>query len=146
MRVTPVTVPPSQRVVIPTVTVTDNSSGSGSAAGGSKLMPHLADGARIPVAAPSNSSSAVTGVGGSSDPASHPIATASTASTAVSIDSAAGIPAMPAAAPAPIGGMRYKEGIGGSDGTRIQAVPLTHNAQQVMADVETQIWDQGGRF
>lgn len=142
LRVTPVTVPPSQRVVIPTVTVADNSS-SGSAAGGSKLMPHLADGARIPVAAPRNSSSVAGAV--AADPDSHPIATASTASTALSIDSTAGIPAVPASA-APMWGVRFKEGLGGSDGTRIQAVPLTHNAQQVMADVERKIRDQGGRF
>lgn len=155
VRTTPVTVAPSQRVVIPTVTITDSTTG------GSKLMSHLADGTRLPVAAPSSSSTTMTGVAVSAtrtvEPGSHPIATAGTADTAISIDSTVGIPAVPAAAAAPAGPdnvavvpmgrvIGHKEGLPVGQVGTIKAVPLTHNAEQVMANVERQIRDQGGRI
>lgn len=147
IRSTPVTLQPTQRVLIPTVTVSDSSTG------GSKLLPHLADGTRIPVAAsPSSSSSSAiagsrTGAGAGGIPGeleSHPITPASTATTALSIDSAVGIPAAP--------GIPTESRVLGSkavvtdDVKFTSAVPLTNNAQQVSRDVEQQIRDQGGNF
>jgi hypothetical protein len=42
--------------------------------------------------------------------------------------------------------MRQKVIWSGAGVGSVHAVPLTHNAQQVMEDVERHIRDQGGRF
>jgi len=145
IRSTPVTLQPTQRVLIPTVNVSDSSTG------GSKLLPHLADGTRIPVAATPSSSSrsaiaaSSTGAGRiAGEPVSHPITPASTATTALSIDSTVGIPAAPGIpAESRVLGTRA---VVTDDVKFTSAVPLTHNAQQVLKDVEQQIRDQGGSF
>lgn len=146
LRTTPVT--PVQRMVIPTVTLPDNRSGE------SRLLPHLADGTRLPMAASGSTSSSTTmrpaplqgSVGGGAAPAeplSHPINTASTTVSMPSIDSTQGIPPVsPAGAAAPAGptgqgaGRSMPPTVAGSGSvTGIRAVPLTHNAERVMKEV-----------
>lgn len=156
VRGTPVTLQPTQRVVVPKVTVLDSSTGDG------KLLPHLADGTRIPMAITNNSSISSSsgftggvagtgsqlGGGGTADVTSCPISNAGTAATALSIDSSVGIPAVSGSgAVSGPGGAAGSAGMGGNVGVgHLKAVPLTSNAQQVYDDIAREVRDQGGRF
>lgn len=130
---TPLSLQPTQRVLIPAVILPDTSttsgSSSGSSAGGApKLLPHLSDGTRIPVAAPAGTSS--------STASSTSNISSSNAGQAVggTVDTELPMVSHPITA------------VGSGDvlppATHIKAVQLTHNADAVLRDVEQQFRDQ----
>jgi hypothetical protein len=154
VRTTPVT--PGQRVVIPTVTLTDSRTGE------SRLLPHLADGTRLPVAASSSSSRPSSSsnlqavplqgtVGGAnaaadayaSEPVSYPISTASTTVSVPSIDSAYGIPAVAAPAAAAVAPAYNGQRVVGTTQSHtnskkivMRELPLTPEAERVIREDE----------
>jgi hypothetical protein len=160
VRTTPVT--PGQRVVIPTVTLTNSSTGE------RRLLPHLVDGTRLPVAASNSSSSSsrpasssnlqavpLQGtVGGgdaaaaayASEPVSYPISTASTTVSVPSIDSTYGIPAVVAPAAAASVAPAYNgQRVVGTTQSRtnskkivMRELPLTPEAERVIREDERQ--------